>query len=54
MVEPDNKNKEIDDYKMNVNDLKKKIMNSVPNFPSSEFQFFTGGKSEFQLEELYN
>jgi len=39
---------------MNVNDLKKKIMNSVPNFPSSEFQFFTGGKNEFELEDLYN
>ena len=47
MVEPENQKRETEEYKMNVNDLKKKIMLSVPNFPSSEFQFFTGGKDEF-------
>jgi hypothetical protein len=52
-VDKDNIDREDDELTIDTFELKKKISAVVPNFPQNEFQFFTGGKAEFQFEELF-
>ena len=52
LLDKDSKTKNSEDLKINSNDLKKKIGSIIANFPSNEFQFFTGGKAELGLDDL--
>ena len=36
----------MDDYKLQVSDIKKRILAINPNFPMNEFNLFTGNKKE--------
>lgn len=37
LLDKDSKDKDSSDLKINTNELKKKISNVIPNFPSNEF-----------------
>ncbi len=54
LVSKENLEREEKDLKIDTFELKKKIAAVVPAFPQNEFQFFTGGKTEFEFEDLYN
>ena len=44
----------MEDYKISVSEIKKRILAINPNFPMNEFNLFTGTKKELTYSELYD